>query len=90
MKKSKRILSVILIAAMALSLMPTFASADGTTSYTYMFNPKELQNGTDLKGYTYNDTAVYDTDGTSLLYHPWSYIEGKYVGSLYPQSYCSS
>ena len=87
MNKFKRILSVILIAAMALSLMPTFASAEVGDTYTYLFNPKAVGNDATATEYAEDATFTYDytmtkDDEENVTYYPWKYVAASGGGTI--------
>lgn len=96
MKKIKSLLSIALVLAMALSILPaTFASAaDDTVSVTYTFNQGKTYKdiGTDITKYTYTETDntwegvfVHNVDNRTGLSGPHLNASGylclRYVGS---------
>lgn len=83
MKKFKRILSAILIAAMALSLMPTFASAAVGDTYTYVFNPNQDDETVfSSTAFTWENTVSSAVTGIT----PWEYISGYGFATNMPQT----
>lgn len=84
MNRFKRILSALVIAAMALSLMPTFASAEVGDTYTYHFNPTETHELANQSSYTYEYTKKV-TDGGTILYYPWRFLADRGLNSNDPR-----
>lgn len=75
MKKLNRILGFIIVTAMVLSLLPTFATAAVGDKYIYVLNPKKLANATayDTSELTFDNTTT-DSNGAAIANAaPWDY-----------------
>ena len=85
MKKLNRILGFIIVAAIILSLLPTFATAAVGDSYTYHFNPTGADSTTAYTDTSHSyETTVKNSAGESV-YAPWAYVRKYNITTGYPQ-----